>query len=381
MKDRTPIYRIPYQGSKQAIVEKIYNIINTDLGNTNCLFAGNKITKIYDLFCGGGAVGYYFHQQGYDVVMNDIQQPLIDLHKKLQEGIDNELLYKWISREEFSELNKRQDWHGELIRRCWSFGNNGKDYLFGKNIEHYKKQGHFIVVNKCQDAGRKWLEMIGKSNDWGNFKKVYDIENQKERRLFLRRYILANTRNKPFGMHNDTYLYCTEEEYPFIKDMSIVERAKWLNEKQLKNDRGLQQLERLEQLQQLQQLQRLEQLAQLVQLQQLVLLAQLEQLQQLEHNITFTCKNYWEFDFEHNSIIYCDPPYLGTVGYNNQTFDFERFDLWVQEMKEKGVRVYISEYTNHSNAWREVGSIKKYSLMSNCLKEKTLKQEKIFCNM
>ena len=43
-------FRVPYQGSKQAIVNKMYDIINNDLGNTNCLFADNKITKIYDLF-------------------------------------------------------------------------------------------------------------------------------------------------------------------------------------------------------------------------------------------------------------------------------------------------------------------------------------------
>jgi hypothetical protein len=230
------MYRIPYQGSKQAIVKKMFDIINEDLGNTQCLFADNNITKIYDLFCGGGAVGYYFYQQGFEVVMNDIQQPLIDLHKKLQEGIDKELLYKWISREEFTELKERQDWYGELIRRCWSFGNGGKGYMFGKDIEEYKKQGHFIVVNKCQEAGRKWLEMIGKQDDWQNFSKVYDIESQKERRLFLRNYILQNTRNKPFGKHNNPYLYCTQEEYEIIKDKSMVERCKYLNENQLKNE-------------------------------------------------------------------------------------------------------------------------------------------------
>jgi site-specific DNA-adenine methylase len=347
------MHRIPYQGSKQAIVKKMYDIINNDLQNHNCLFTqDNKITKIYDLFCGGGAVGYYFYQQGFQVVMNDIQQPLIDLHKKLQEGIDNEILYKWISREEFFELIKRQDWYGELIRRCWSFGNGASSYIFGKDIEDYKKQGHFIVVNKCHDAGRKWLEMIGKQDDWQNFSKVYDIETQKERRLFLRNYILQNTGNKPFGKHNDVYLYCTQQEYEIIKDKSMVERCKYLNENQLKNDRGLEQLQVL------------------------------QQLERLEHNIiSFACKNYWEFEFDANSIIYCDPPYIGTGGYNKQIFDFEKFDNWVQEMKNKGIKVYISEYTNHNNAWREVGSIEKYSLMSNSLKEKVKKQEKIFCNI
>jgi hypothetical protein len=45
------------------------------------------------------------------------------------------------------------------------------------------------------------------------------------------------------------------------------------------------------------QLQNLVSLVSLVSLQNLVSLGSLEQLEQLEHKITFTCKNYWEFDF------------------------------------------------------------------------------------
>lgn len=62
-------------------------------------------------------------------------------------------------------------------------------------------------------------------------------------------------------------------------------------------------------------------------------------------------------------------------------FDFDRLDNWVQEMKNKGVRVYISEYTNHNNAWREVASFSKTFLMNGLAKERTIKQEKIFCNL
>lgn len=46
----TKNYKIPYMGSKGLIVDKIYDAINNDLGNTNCLFATNQINTIYDLF-------------------------------------------------------------------------------------------------------------------------------------------------------------------------------------------------------------------------------------------------------------------------------------------------------------------------------------------
>jgi site-specific DNA-adenine methylase len=294
-------YKIPYQGSKQEIAHKIFDIINKDFGNTNDLFATNKTNKIYDLFCGGGAVGYYFYTKGYNVIMNDFNKSLIDLHIKLhKKEISTDLLYKWIDRDEFFELIKRDDWYGALIRQCWSFGNNGKDFLFGKNIESIKKEAHlFLLKNGYNGNKNKRIELIKKFKQDNNIKKIFQLQN-------------------------------------------------------------LQQLERLERLEQLEQLERLE---------------------QLESNIKFYSKNYWEIEIENDSIIYCDPPYINTTKYLNNNFDFNKFDDWVRDMANKGIRVYISEYTNHNNEWREIGSINKRSLMDNSAPTKTIKQEKIFCNI
>lgn len=315
------IYRIPFQGSKQAIVKKIYDAINQDIGNTNDLFSTCRINKIYDLFCGGGSVGYYFAQKGYEVEMNDINSDLIELHKQLQIGIDYDLLYKWISREEFNEIKTQKGWYAEMIRICWSFGNNKRNYLYGKHIENYKKQFHFIVVEKDIKAGKNFLEMIGQQSDWNTFSKVYDIENQKDRRLFIRSFISKNKNKKELG--------------------------------NLESLQSLQSLERLESLQSLESLERLK----------------------------FENKNYYDFTIEKNSIVYLDPPYINTLGYDDKSFDFEKFDNWVREMKEKGIRVYISEYTNHNNEWREVASFDKISLASGGKNKRKAKQEKIFCNI
>ncbi|WP_428221998.1 hypothetical protein [Gaoshiqia sediminis] len=40
--------------------------------------------------------------------------------------------------------------------------------------------------------------------------------------------------------------------------------------------------------------------------------------------IDFRCCNYWELDIPDNSVIYCDPPYKGTTGYNTK-IDHNRF--------------------------------------------------------
>ena len=49
---------------------------------------------------------------------------------------------RWISREEFFK-HKDED---PFIRVCWSFGNKGDTYMYGKPIEPYKKACHYAIV-------------------------------------------------------------------------------------------------------------------------------------------------------------------------------------------------------------------------------------------
>jgi len=114
----------------------------------------------------------------------------------------------WISRDEFFA---RQE---PLIKIIWSFGNNGRTYLFGKDIEPYKRSMHNAVVFNEFDATAR--EVLGMDK----FRDGFTI---KDRRLFLR----AKVRQNNPGMKKG-------------------EREQ------------LQQLEQLERLQQLQQLERLE---------------------------------------------------------------------------------------------------------------------------
>ena len=51
---------------------------------------------------------------------------------------------RWISRGDFYRL---KDVDG-YVKYIWSFGNNGKDYLYGKEIEPWKKALHFARVLK-----------------------------------------------------------------------------------------------------------------------------------------------------------------------------------------------------------------------------------------
>jgi len=87
----------------------------------------------------------------------------------------------------------------------------------------------------------------------------------------------------------------------------------------------LQQLTRIERLEQLEQLSRLE---------------KMQRDQKVQNKIEFTSKSYNEVKIKPNSIIYCDPPYIGTAAYLSE-FNHDKFYEWALSNKYP---VFISEY-------------------------------------
>ncbi len=77
---------------------------------------------------------------------------------------------------------------------------------------------------------------------------------------------------------------------------------------------------------------------------------ELENLERLERlncfdfsnpSIIMTNKNYSDVEIESDSVVYCDPPYIGTSQYNC-AFDHEGFYEWLRNSHNQ---VYISEYS------------------------------------
>ena len=124
-------YGLPYKGSKNSIAEWI--IQNLPKAETFC-----------DLFAGGGAVthaallsGKYQH-----FIMNDIDGRLPKLFIECAYGKHTVKTHpEWISREEFF---KRKD-ADAYIALVWSFGNNGRDYLYAKDLEPFKRALHWCI--------------------------------------------------------------------------------------------------------------------------------------------------------------------------------------------------------------------------------------------
>lgn len=156
-------YGIPYKGSKNKIAQQIINCIPS-------------AENFYDLFCGGGAITHcaLLQNRWKNYFMNDIDKGLSQLFVDAVNGkYKNEK--RWISREEFFKLKDTDAY----VRYIWSFGNNGRSYLYGKNIEKIKHLGHNAVVFNDIYPLEEYLSM--------DLSELYKIDNFRDRRRYITR--------------------------------------------------------------------------------------------------------------------------------------------------------------------------------------------------
>ena len=367
-------YGIPYKGSKNALVEKLIP-----------LFPGRK--NFYDLFCGGCAVthGAILSGKFQNYIINDLNPLLPKLFWDATHGkYKNES--RWISREDFE---KSKDTDG-YIKYSWSFGNNGRSYLYSKEIEPWKKALHYARVHKdfsfLHDFGIETnnADRITISRNKDEYKEKYikwyvsnvlhsdyDIENLrldltrniKQNSEKLRNYLiegLKKANKRPCDV--DRYLgtngmaahyfgksqweFPTREVYIKLQDFIYLPR----NYDEIY---GLQEL--LESLQSLQSLESLQRLQSLESLESLQSLERLESLQSLE-SLQRLNKSYDEIEIKPDSLIYCDIPYRNTDGYNEGGFNHDKFYEWAKSQKELTL---ISEYWMPENDFKCVAEFNK----------------------
>lgn len=114
-----------------------------------------RADNFYDLFGGGFSVSHYiaenFSYKFKEIYSNELNPMNVTLFKRGLNGEFNEenFDFKWISRDEF-EANKDLDGY---IRYIWSFGNNGRSYMYGRDIEESKRQIHQAV---CHNDYTDW---------------------------------------------------------------------------------------------------------------------------------------------------------------------------------------------------------------------------------
>lgn len=163
-------YGIPYQGNKSKVIKHIAPLIP-------------PAENFYDLFGGGFSVTHFMMvNRGGDFGrfhFNEIRPGVCGL---IRDAIAGKYSYSnftpgWVSREDF--LSKKDSC--AYTKLIWSFGNNGRDYLFGRKIEANKRSMHQCVVHGEFDNFCAKLTGIG---EWPPH-----ISGPADRRLFMKRKI------------------------------------------------------------------------------------------------------------------------------------------------------------------------------------------------
>ena len=292
-------YGLPYKGSKNKLASRIIECIPS-------------APVFVDLFCGGCAVAHAALLSGRfgKVVVNDIEGDVSRLFVDAVNGrFGNET--RWISRENFFRLKGTEPY----VRYCWSFGNNGRDYLYSKAVEPYKRAVHYAVVFGDFAELRRLCPLVSDAVETA----LDGVESWKERRVLIGKAIVARLKEA-----------ATPEE---LKANPLYGQIK-LKAGGVVRSQSLERLESLQSLGSLESLESLERLQSLERLESLQSLGSLESLERLN-------MDYRNVPLPEGCVVYCDPPYAGMSGYGNATFDTDAFWEWARECERP---LFISEY-------------------------------------
>ena len=358
-------YGLPYKGSKNSISEKIVDYLP-------------EAENFYDLFAGGCAITHCAMLSGkwQNHIINDIELGIVQLFKDAVNGkYRNEK--RWVSRDMFYLLKDSDPY----IRYCWSFGNNGKNYLYAPEIESFKKHLHAMFFSEtpnearlhwkafvrefrlvgdeieeltekvealCRECGVELLRdksgVVDAKRIKNSVLKVLTGDIREYMRNALKesghtaadvdKLLGTNMAGHYFG--TSQWALPTEDAYKKMQELIPQLVIPWssLHER-------LQSLESLERLQSLQSLE------------------SLERLQSLESLESYS-QSYDTIDIKPDSVIYCDIPYRNTDAYSTE-FNHEAFYDWACQ---QDVPIFISEYWMPEDRFKCVLEMNKRSTLS-----------------
>lgn len=132
-------YGLPYQGSKSKLAQRIVALLP-------------PAKHLYDVFAGGCAVTHAALESGkyQHVYANDIT----DSVKLFEDALNGD-----IAKYEPERFRNREDFFAEkdsnpFVRLVYSFGNDQRTYLYGREIEPYKKSVHEMLYAATPNDGR-----------------------------------------------------------------------------------------------------------------------------------------------------------------------------------------------------------------------------------
>ena len=163
-------YGIPYMGSKNTIAHIIIDMLPS-------------ADNFYDLFCGGCSITHcaMLSKKWKNIIFNDIDKDMPQLFLDSIRG-KYKKEKRWISKEDFEKEKDKSAY----IRCVWSFGNKGTNYLYGKEIEPYKKAYWYAIM--FDDFSLFW--------DLGINIPHIKAKTYKEKRLKVHQWIVKQTKIK-----------------------------------------------------------------------------------------------------------------------------------------------------------------------------------------
>lgn len=291
-------YGIPYKGSKNFIAPWIVEVLP-------------RGERLVDLFAGGCAVTHCALLSGKyrEVLANDINDAPQLFVDAANGRYRNEA--RWISREDFSKLKDDDPY----VRWCWSFGNNGEDYLYSREIEPYMRACHYaIALDEWNDFARLCPEVAdgamaacapisdflsrGRRLAFGQavtarLKEMTDENIIKQNPLYWRVY-----KNSCLGSHGSNILA------NLMNHARLLQMENLLHRERLQLSQGRLPLWKLKTIQ----------------------------------------GDYRNVEITESDVVYCDIPYdtKDKRSYNGIEFDRQSFIAWALK---RDYPVFISEYT------------------------------------
>ena len=335
-------YGLPYMGSKSRLAEWVVQQLP-------------RAAHFYDLFAGGCSITHaamvanrysYYH-------VNDIAESVQLFAAAVRGDFRGER--RWITREDFFALKDTDPY----VRLCWSFGNSQKNYMYSVEIEPWKRAywnavmfGDFTMFDEMgigfrgdrddvrtfirqnhEFCRKKYIEWWLKQQNYSHTEldaliaecrgKIENLETK------LRQYLLAGLKSsgltqsevgKRLGTQMTGHYYGRSQwEFPTKEYYDQMRTFMPALDKDYYEVVGLHDLWQS--------------------------LQSLESLQSLQSStaisrLTITQGDYQAVEIKPDSVIYCDPPYRGTMGYLCD-FDHDRFYEWA----ERQTNIFISEYS------------------------------------
>lgn len=146
------VYGLGYQGSKRRLMKKYLPVFEQVVG----VFDVPRHLNVP--FMGGGSCAYTARAAGWSVTAGEILPHIAALHNAItgvdpneHAGLSSYLESPWfVSREDFFLIRDNPqdfpDWYVGLVLCVFSFGNDGRTYMYGKKIESLKYAGHVYAV-------------------------------------------------------------------------------------------------------------------------------------------------------------------------------------------------------------------------------------------